>query len=592
LGIDQRVFHRVLIANRGEIALRVIRACREMGIEAVAVYGEGDEDALHVRAADDAYRLPSASPGLPYLNIPALVEIAQRARADAVHPGYGFLAENAGFATACAGAGLVFVGPSPEAIKAMGDKVEARRIAITAGVPVTPGSDGAVSGPDEIRAWAAGHGYPVAVKASAGGGGRGFRVARSAADVAGAFTGSSGEAARYFGDASVYVERYFPRPRHIEIQVFGDSFGVVAALGERDCSVQRRHQKLIEETPSPALTADTRAALFEASIALSKRVNYSGAGTIEYLLDEDGRFYFLEMNTRIQVEHTVTEEVTGIDLVREQLSVAAGNPLSFTQASVAPRGHAIQVRLNAEDPGRDFAPGPGRISKLRFPDGFGVRVDAAVEEGLTISPRYDSMIAKLIVWGRDRPEAIARMRRALDDTIVEGVPTTIPFHKLVMSEPEFVTHGATTAYLLEHPELIPPAQPGPAADDKADVERRSILVEVNDRRFRINLPRDLSGGVGTATNDGAAKGTRKGSARDKQARHADHAELLSPIQGVVVRVAVANGQRVARGELVCVVEAMKMENEIAAHRDGVISGLVIAAGETVKIGAHLVSIEA
>jgi acetyl-CoA/propionyl-CoA carboxylase biotin carboxyl carrier protein len=592
LGIDRAVFRRVLIANRGEIALRVIRACRELGIETVAVFGDGDEDALHVRSADDAYRLPADGATLPYLNIPAIVEIAKRAGAEAVHPGYGFLAENAGFAEACAEAGLVFVGPSPAAIKAMGDKVEARRIAIAAGTPVTPGSNGAVSGPDEIRVWAEAHGYPIAVKASAGGGGRGFRVARNAAEVGDAFTGSSGEAARYFGDPSVYVERYFPKPRHIEIQVFGDAFGTVVALGERDCSVQRRHQKLIEETPSPALTEATRQALFAASVALAKRVDYCGAGTIEYLLDQDGKFYFLEMNTRIQVEHTVTEEVTGIDLVQEQLSVAAGNPLSFSQESIAPRGHAIQVRLNAEDPGADFKPGPGPIAKLRFPDGFGIRVDAAMEEGLSISPRYDSMIAKLVVWGRDRPAAIARMRRALADTVVEGVPTTIPFHKLVMAEPDFIADGATTAYLPEHPGVIPPPQTVQPTEEMEPVERRDILVEVNDRRFRVTVPGDLGGGIAVAPKNGVVAGVRKPTSRDKHARHADQAELSSPLQGVVVRVAVENGQRVARGDLIAVVEAMKMENEITAHRDGVVSGLAVAAGDTVKIGAHLVSINA
>lgn len=559
-----------------------------MGIAAVAVYGEGDEDALHVRSADEAYRLTSSGAGLPYLDIAALIDVAKRSGAEAVHPGYGFLAENAGFAAACAEAGLRFIGPSPAAIRAMGDKVEARRIAVAAGTPVTPGSNGAVSGPDEIRAWADQHGYPIAVKASAGGGGRGFRVARNAGEVEAAFTGSSGEAARYFGDPSVYVERYFPRPRHVEIQIFGDSFGTIVALGERDCSVQRRHQKLIEETPSPALTEAVRAKLFDASVALAQQVNYEGAGTIEYLLDADGKFYFLEMNTRIQVEHTVTEEVTGIDLVREQLSVAAGNPLSFSQASIAPRGHAIQVRINAEDPGRDFAPAPGTVTKLAFPDGFGVRVDAAIEAGLAISPRYDSMIAKLVVWGRNRDEAIARMRRALAETAVEGVPTTIPFHQLVMAEPEFIAQGATTAYLPEHPEVVPPPQPAPEATGTERSERRDVLVEVNNRQFRVNLPAELGGGA--SSSNGAAPTTPRRTKRERPGHHGDQAELTSPLQGVVVRVAVEDGQQVAKGELICVVEAMKMENEITAHRDGVISAIAARAGETIKIGAHLATI--
>lgn len=592
MGAEQPLFKRVLVANRGEIASRIIRSCREMGIGPVAVYGEGDEAAMHVRASDDAYRLPSDGQGLPYLNIPALIDVARRAGVDAVHPGYGFLAENAGFARACVEAGLTFVGPTPDAIQAMGDKVEARRIAIAAGTPVTPGSEGAVSGPNEIRAWADVHGYPVAIKASAGGGGRGFRVARDASEVEAAFNGSSGEAQRYFGDPAVYVERYFPHPRHVEIQVFGDSFGNVVALGERDCSVQRRHQKLIEETPSPVVTDEIRERLFDASVALAQRVNYTGAGTIEYLLDEDGKFYFLEMNTRIQVEHTVTEEVTGIDLVREQLSVAAGAPLSFTQDSIAPRGHAIQARINAEDPGRDFAPGPGQVTKLRFPDGLGVRVDAAIEEGLSISPRYDSMIAKLIVWGRDRSEAIARMRRALSETVVEGVPTTIPFHLNVMNEPSFIDHGATTAYLPDHPEVIPPPQPTASSGEEAEAgERRDVMVEVNDRQFRVRLPAGLGAAAAVSTN-GAAPSPKRSAKRERAGHHGDHAELTSPLQGVVVRVAVEEGQRVVKGDLICVVEAMKMENEITAHRDGVISKLTPKSGETVKIGAHLVSIEA
>lgn len=591
MSVDRQRVRRVLIANRGEIAVRVIRACREAGIETVAVYGEGDEDALHVRRADKAYRLPSEGALLPYLNASAIIEIAKRAGADAVHPGYGFLAENAGFAQTCANAGLVFIGPSPDAIKTMGDKVEARRVAVSAGTPVTPGSESAVANPGAVRAWAEAHGYPIAIKASAGGGGRGFRVAKSAAEVDDAFAGSSGEAARYFGDASVYVERYFPRPRHIEIQVFGDSFGNVVVLGERDCSVQRRHQKLIEETPSPALTGETRAALFEASVALARRVHYSGAGTIEYLLDEAGNFYFLEMNTRIQVEHTVTEEVTGIDLVKEQLSVAAGNPLSFSQESIQARGHAIQCRLNAEDPGRDFAPAPGKITRLQFPDGFGVRVDAAVEEGMSISPRYDSMIAKLVVWGRDRDEAIARMRRALSETIVEGVPTTVPFDRNVLAEPDFVAHGATTAYLPEHPSIIPLPQAAPVNGASDRPERRELLVEVNDRRFTVTVPGDLGGSAAPLSKNGGVNG-RKTARRDRAAHHGEQAELVSPLQGVVVRVAVENDQPVAKGDLICVVEAMKMENEITAHRDGTISGLAVKAGEMVKIGAPLVSIGA
>ena len=578
-------FARLLVANRGEIAVRVIRACRELGVATVAVYGEGEENAVHVRAADDAHRIPPG-PGLPYLDGDAIVAIAGRAGAAAVHPGYGFLAENAPFAEACAAAGLAFVGPPAAAIRAMGDKVAARRIAAAAGVPIVPGTEGPVASVEEARAWAGRHGYPVAVKAAGGGGGRGFRVARDEGELTDAFVGAAGEAARFFADPTVYLERYLERPRHVEVQLMADDHGAIVALGERDCSVQRRHQKLIEEAPAPGLPAETRRTLAEAAIALARAVGYRNAGTVEFLLAADGRVAFLEMNTRIQVEHPVTEAVTGIDLVKEQILVAAGRPLSFGPADVAPRGHALECRINAEDAGRDFAPAPGLVAGYREPGGFGVRVDSAMEPGGAVLPAYDSLIAKLIVWGRDRDEAVARTRRALADFAVGGVPTTIPFHRAVLDHPVFRAGAATTAFLAEHPEVLPPPAPpaGEAAEPSAPM--REVIAEVDGRRVVVRLP--ASGESPTPRRPprlGRARADRDGAAAA-----ADGRALASPVQGTVVRIAVAVGQAVTRGETVCVVEAMKMENELPAHRDGTIAALRVGAGDAVKVGDVVVEI--
>jgi acetyl-CoA/propionyl-CoA carboxylase, biotin carboxylase, biotin carboxyl carrier protein len=579
---------RVLIANRGEIALRVIRACRELDISPIAVYGESEERARHVRAADDAYRIPN-SDVLPYLNIAAIIEIAKRAGAQAIHPGYGFLAENAAFARACLNAGITFVGPSAEAIESMGDKVAARQIANAAGVPVGPGSDGPVADIAAARKWTEQFGFPVAVKAAGGGGGRGFRVAHSPDELEGAFSGAAGEAERYFANSAIYLERYLSRPRHVEVQIFADNHGNVVALGERDCSVQRRHQKLIEETPSPAVDGPLRKKLFGAAIALANAVTYSGAGTVEFLLAEDLSFYFLEMNTRIQVEHTITEETTGIDLVREQLLVAAGNPLSFSEADVAPRGHVIQCRINAEDAGRGFAPSPGTVTDYQEPGGFGVRVDSAMEPGAEILPTYDSLIAKLVVWGRDRTEAIQRMRRALSEFRVEGVPTTIPFHQRVLANDEFAGVGATTAFLDEHPDIVQvPAEP---AGEKSETEPRrwrEVLVEVNGRQLAVRLNGDPLGQPTAPTRAGSNRPARKSTG---QSANTSDETLRSPIQGTVLRVVALPGSRVSQGDLICVIEAMKMENEIRAHRAGEITELPIAQGETVKIGGVLAVIQ-
>src|SRR5215210_7830482 len=451
----QTPIRTLLVANRGEIAVRVIRAAHELGMRAVAIYGDGEHEAMHARLADEAWRIPSTAP-IPYLDIPAVVEIARRGNADAIHPGYGFLAENPEFARACAGAGIIFIGPPAEAIAAMGDKIEARRIAAAVGVPVVPGSDGPVDSPSAALTWGAEHGYPVAVKASGGGGGRGFRVARGPEEMEAAFLGASGEAARSFANPEVYLERYLDDPRHIEVQLMADAQGRTFAVGNRDCSVQRRHQKLIEEAPAPGIPDETRAAMADAAVALARAVAYRGAGTVEFLLDASGQFAFLEMNTRIQVEHPVTELATGIDLVREQLLVAGGAPLSFAVEDVVPRGHAIECRINAEDPGKGFAPVPGTITHFQPPAGMGVRVDSAAESGSRIHPAYDSLIAKVVAWGRDRGEATARMRRALLELDVAGVVTTKDFHLRLLDDPDWQRGGATTTFLDSHPEVLPP----------------------------------------------------------------------------------------------------------------------------------------
>jgi acetyl-CoA/propionyl-CoA carboxylase, biotin carboxylase, biotin carboxyl carrier protein len=583
-----RPIRSILIANRGEIAVRVIRACREMGIRAIAVYGDGDEDALHVQLADEARRIPDGA-GLPYLRQEAIIAVARAAGADAIHPGYGFLAENCDFAEAVLRAGLVFVGPPATAIRAMGDKVAARRIATEVGVGPVPGTTVPVESARDAIVAAAEIGYPVAVKASGGGGGRGFRVARSEDALPKAFEGSRGEAERYFANPDVYLERYLEHPRHIEVQVFGDTHGTIVAIGERDCSIQRRHQKLIEEAPSPAVTPELRERLLDASERLSRGVGYVGAGTIEYLLDDDGSFYFLEMNTRIQVEHTVTEMVTGIDLVKEQIRVAEGAPLSFGREAREAHGWAIECRINAEDPGRDFAPTPGTITAYREPAGFGVRVDSAMVPGLTIHAGYDSLIAKLVTWGRDRDEAIARMQRCLADYVIDGVPTTIPFDQRALADLEFLAHGATTTFVGDHPELIPPPQVTELAEEGETAHRERLLVEVNGQRFDVVVHGgDPAPDASTATR---ARPARRSGGSKRSASNGGGNDLISPIQGTVIRVDVAEGDEVEAGALICVVEAMKMENELVAHQAGRVASLPISVGEGVKVGDVVATIE-
>jgi acetyl-CoA/propionyl-CoA carboxylase, biotin carboxylase, biotin carboxyl carrier protein len=585
---------RLLVANRGEIALRVMRTCHEMGIETVAVYGEGEEHAQHVRYATDAYRIPDG-PGLPYLRIDALIETAKRAGANAIHPGYGFLAENTQFSQAVEDAGLVFVGPPAEAMSLMGDKLEARRIAREANVPMVPGTISPVESVDEALAWADEHGYPVAVKASGGGGGRGFRVAREESEMAAAFNGSRGEAERYFSNPEVYLERYLEEPRHIEVQVFVDASGKVWAFPERECSIQRRHQKLVEESPSPAVDERTRQQLWDSTIALVENVSYRGAGTVEYMLAEDGNFYFLEMNTRIQVEHTITEMVTGVDLVREQLLAAMGLPPSFTQDDVYPRGWAIECRINAEDPGRDFAPSAGTPTTYQMPSGFGVRVESSIAPGDPIMATYDSLISKLITWGQTRDEAIARMSRALADYRIEGIASTIPFHQKIMAHEAFRSGQTSTIFLTRYPEVleIPPATVAARAhDDEPAGEPLKMLVEVGGRRLDVSVS-GLSGvalsGAKTASNGAGAR--RRSSSKRTSERKPGGNDLVAPGQGTVLRVDVENGQRVAMGDPVCVIEAMKMENEIVAQRDGIVTNLSVSPGAPIGAGALIASIE-
>ncbi|MGI8485082.1 MAG: acetyl/propionyl/methylcrotonyl-CoA carboxylase subunit alpha [Thermomicrobiales bacterium] len=588
--LGEGAISRVLVANRGEIALRVMRACRELGIATVAVYGPDEETACHVLYADDAYRLPDSA-GIAYLDIEAIVAIARRAGADAVHPGYGFLAENAAFAESVVEAGLAFIGPRAETIGAMGDKVEARRIAIGAGVRPVPGTADPVESAAEAIAWAAEQGYPVAVKAAGGGGGRGFRVAHSQDEMQAAFDGSRGEAERYFANPTVYLERYLEHPRHIEVQVFGDLHGNVVAFPERDCSVQRRHQKLIEESPSPAVTPAIRQALPAATERLAQSVDYVGAGTVEFLLDDDGSFYFLEMNTLIQVEHTVTEMVTGIDLVAEQIRVAMGEPLSFGK-DVAPHGWAIECRLNAEDSARQFAPVPGTISTYREPVGFGIRVESGFIGGGTISPAYDSLVAKLIAWGRTRDEALRRLQRALTDFEIGGVPTTISFHQRVLAHPAFLAGQATTTFIGDYPELL--AAPATSAVEPTEgashIARTTtdLIVEVDGRRFSVvvNAPAPTSPERTPARTMRQAKRSPAGAAHSSSNGN----DLVSSVQGTVIRVAAVQGQSVAEGELVCVVEAMKMENEIVAHRSGKIAGLSVTPGQSIAAGSSVATI--
>ena len=581
---------KVLVANRGEIAIRVFRTLREMGIASVAVYSEVDRDALFVRHADEAHLLGPGPASESYLNVPRILEVARESGAEAVHPGYGFLAENAAFATALGEAGIVWIGPPPEAIDAMGSKTGARALMAAAGVPIVPGvtdpvPDAAAAGPiaEEI-------GYPVAVKAAAGGGGKGFRVALAPAELPDAFEGARREGERFFADGTVYLERYLPRPRHVEIQVLADAHGNCVWLGERDCSVQRRHQKLVEETPSPVVDDGLRARMGEASVRAARAVGYTSAGTLEYLVSGD-EFFFLEMNTRIQVEHTVTEAVTGLDLVREQVRVAAGEPLSIAQEDVAPRGHAFECRINAEDASARFLPSPALITAYREPSGPGVRVDSGVRAGSAIPEIYDPMIAKLIVWDVDRESARRRMLRALDEYVVEGPATLIPFHRFLLEQEEFIAGGAChdlLARMSDEPTPLPPsgapALPGDEAPPQGPEAERRFTAEVGGRRFEVTLryPEGEGGGGAGAAPARAPKRATRARAGSGSRDGAAPEVVATPMQGTVLRVLVEVGQEVAAGDVVCIVEAMKMENEVAAHQPGTVRELRVAEGQAVQ----------
>jgi acetyl-CoA/propionyl-CoA carboxylase biotin carboxyl carrier protein len=587
------MFSKILIANRGEIAVRIIRACDELGIASVAVYSELDRDAPHVARAGEAYLLGPAEAAKSYLNVERILEVVRESGAEAVHPGYGFLAENAAFARACEAAGVVFIGPPASAIDAMGSKTRARELMRDAGVPIVPGTVEAVESlKDAERIAAKEIGYPVAVKAAGGGGGKGFRVALTPDELQAAFEGAAREGEKFFSDATVYLERYLPNPRHVEVQVLADGHGNTIHLGERDCSIQRRHQKLIEESPAPEWIVDEglRERIGTIAVEAAKAVDYRGAGTVEGLLDAvTMEYYFLEMNTRVQVEHCVTEMTTGIDIVKQGIRVAAGEPLSYAQDDVVLRGHAIECRINAEDASKKFAPAPGRIGAYVEPSGPGVRVDSGVRAGSEVSPMYDPMVAKLVVWDADREQATARMLRALSEYEIEGLKTLMPFHRALLATEQWA-RGETCRDLLEDRDWLGALafdKPSDDDGDEAPVEQ-TYTVEVSGRRFDVRvIGPPAAHGAAAAANGGAPAAKPKRAARERSAEASsgvDGDTLASPMQGNVWKVPVQAGQQVVAGEIVTIIEAMKMENEITAHKAGVIAELPICEGDAVRSG--------
>jgi acetyl-CoA/propionyl-CoA carboxylase, biotin carboxylase, biotin carboxyl carrier protein len=589
------MFEKVLIANRGEISIRVARTLKEMGIGSVAVYSEIERDAPHVREADEAFLLGPASPAESYLNVEKILEVAKDSGAEAVHPGYGFLAENAPFAAAVEKAKLTWIGPPPKAIEAMGSKTEARQIMQKAGVPIVPGATEPVKDAEEAKEQAKEIGYPIACKAAGGGGGKGFRVAQSEDEMEEAFEGASREGERFFSDPTVYLERYLEDPRHVEVQVLADSKGNVIHLGERDCSIQRRHQKLIEESPGPQVDEEMRERIGKIATDAAAAVGYRSAGTVEGLqVGED--YFFLEMNTRVQVEHCVTELVTGFDIVREQVRIAAGEKLSITQEEVELRGHAIECRINAEAAHKNFAPAPGRITTYREPAGPGVRVDSGVEAGSEVTPMYDPMFAKLIVWDLDREKATARMLRALGEYEIGGITTLVPFHQALLATKQWA-NGETCRDLTEDPDwlksLAPESAPAPGseeaeADGKAE---RSYQVEVGGKLFDVKVIGEAAPATAAAS---TGAGLRKPPRRERgggASTSGASEDLTSPLQGTILRVAVEQGAEVSEGDLICVIEAMKMENEITAHRAGKVTELPISDGASVNTGDLLAKIE-
>jgi acetyl-CoA/propionyl-CoA carboxylase biotin carboxyl carrier protein len=586
---------KVLIANRAEIAIRVARACRDAGIGSVAVYADSDRDAQHVRVADEAYALNGETSAETYLVIDKLLDVARRSGADAVHPGYGFLSENAHFAQAVMDAGLIWVGPPPAAIEALGDKVKARHIAERAGAPLVAGTPDPVGGADEVIAFAKEHGLPIAIKAAFGGGGRGLKVARDMDEVAELYESAVREATAAFGRGECFVERYLDKPRHVETQCLADQHGNVVVVSTRDCSLQRRHQKLVEEAPAPFLSDEQNAELYRASKAILREAGYYGAGTVEFLVGQDGSISFLEVNTRLQVEHPVSEEVTGLDLVREMFRIAEGQELGYDDPEI--RGHSIEFRINGEDAGRNFMPMPGPVTVFQTPSGPGVRVDAGVEAGSVVGQNFDSMLAKLIVTGADRQQALERSRRALAEFTVEGLPTVIPFHRAVVTDPVFAPaasdepFGVYTRWIeTEWNNTIPPFEAG-AAEEAPEQERQSVTVEVDGKRLQVTLPGGLAAAAPAAAGAPRAAARRGGRKGAGAAAAASGDSLTSPMQGTIVKIAVQDGAQVAAGDLIVVLEAMKMEQPLNAHKAGTISDLDAQVGATVSSGAIICNIE-
>jgi acetyl-CoA/propionyl-CoA carboxylase biotin carboxyl carrier protein len=577
---------KVLIANRGEIAVRVIRACRDAGLASVAVYADSDRDAPHARLADSSYALGGDTATDTYLRIDKLLDAAARSGADAVHPGYGFLSENADFAQAVLDAGLTWIGPSPQAIRDLGDKVTARHIAQRVGAPLVPGTAEPAASADEIVSFAREHGLPVAIKAAFGGGGRGLKVARTIEEIPSLFESAVREAVAAFGRGECFVERYLDRPRHVEAQVLADTHGTVVVVGTRDCSLQRRHQKLVEEAPAPFLSDAQRSTIHSSAKAICRAAGYHGAGTVEYLVGQDGTISFLEVNTRLQVEHPVSEETAGLDLVREQFRIADGLPL-LLDADPTPRGHAIEFRINGEDAGRGFLPAPGVVTALTWPSGPGVRVDAGVETGSVIGGNFDSMLAKIIVVGASREEALERSRRVLDETVIEGIATVLPFHRLVVRDPAFTSDPFTVHTRWIETEWSGGVEPfsSPALEAGEVPERETVVVEVGGKRLEVTLPATL--GARAA----ATPARQRARTRQTQAKNADAAALTAPMQGTIVKVAAQDGDTVAEGDVIVVIEAMKMEQPLTAHRAGTVTGLSVEVGTTVTAGATICTID-
>ena len=587
------MLQKILIANRGEIAVRVIRTCRELGIGTVAVYSNLDRDALHVRMADEAYALGGESAAESYLNTEAILQAIEKSGADGVHPGYGFFSENTDFARAITGRGVTFIGPPPEAIEVMGDKISSRLAAEKVGVAGVPGRSEPLTSPEEVVAFGDLHGWPVAIKAAYGGGGRGMKVVAAAEDAAAAMEAAAREAQAYFGRPEIYLERYLAWPRHVEMQVLADQHGTTLWLGERDCSAQRRHQKLVEESPAPDFPEDVRHAMGVAAVKVSEACGYYNAGTVEFLY-QDGEFYFLEMNTRLQVEHPVTELVNGLDLVAWQIRIASGEPLDFTQDEVRRHGHAIEVRINAEDPsGGRFAPSPGTLTAFHQPSGPGVRLDAGYEAGDTISQFYDNLIAKLIVWAPDREAARRRMLRAIDETRVAGVATTLPAHEAILSHADFAAAKHSTKWVEEILDLSavvaePAGVPAPPpSEDEVPTVQRDVTAEVDGRRFAVRL---WVPDLGTTAGAGRAAGRPKRAAASAVAGTGS-GQVTVPMQGTIVKVLVSVGDVVEVGQAVCLLEAMKMENAVAAEKDGVIKEVRVSAGDSVGAGDVVAVIE-